>query len=71
MALVDFVVNKRNGRRQHKRMGALGKVETDSWSSLPFAGEEQDTEAGAEEGAGVLDIARATCRFSCRLVTLM
>lgn len=42
-----------------------------AWSSLPFAGEELDTDCGAEEYAGPAEFGKATSKFSCRLVTLM
>lgn len=71
MALAEFVVNKRNRRGQNISMNTLAEVETDSWSSLTSADEEWDAEGGMEEDAGAREIAQATCRFSCRLVTMM
>ena|SRR5690242_9317403 len=71
MALAEFVVNKRNRRGQSTSMDALAEVETDSWSSVTSAGEEWDAEGGMVEDPGPMEIAQATCRFSCRLVTMM
>ncbi|KAJ4993998.1 hypothetical protein SVAN01_00475 [Stagonosporopsis vannaccii] len=64
MALTNLVVNKRITRGRHRHMDG------DGWSRPPLADEELDTEAGAEVDAGVVEIAQATCRFSCRLVAL-
>jgi hypothetical protein len=71
MALTDFMVKKKTQRGHHKGIEVPVDVGVDAWSSLPFAGERSDTECGAEEDAGPAGDWKVTCRFSCRLVTLM
>ncbi|KAJ4412176.1 hypothetical protein N0V91_000644 [Didymella pomorum] len=71
MALTDFMVKKRPQRAHHREAGVLVDLGVNAWSSLPFAGEELDTDCGAEEYAGPAEFGKATSKFSCRLVTLM
>ena len=71
MALADFMVKKRPQRAHHREVGVPVDLGVDAWSSLPFAGEELDTDCRAEEHAGPTEFGKATRRFSCRLVTLM
>ncbi|KAF1932790.1 uncharacterized protein M421DRAFT_249293 [Didymella exigua CBS 183.55] len=71
MALTDFMVKKKTQRGHHKEVGTPEDMGVDAWASLPFAGEEADTECGAEKRAETAGVEKATCRFSCRLVTLM
>ena len=71
MALTDFMVYKRVRKGHHRNVDAADDAQLETWSNLPFAGEESDTEGGAEEYAGIAGTEKATCRFSCRLVTLM
>ena len=71
MALTDFIVYKRARKMHYRDVDATKDVELDTWSSLPFADDESDAEGGAEEYAGIVGSDKTTCRFSCRLVTLM
>ena len=63
MALTDFVVNKKSRRGLTKEIDAAEDMGTDTWSSLPFAGEDLNTEGGAEEDAGVVGSEKASGRF--------
>jgi hypothetical protein len=54
MALTDFIVHKRARKAHYRNVDATEDVELDTWSSLPLAGDEWDTEGGAEEYAGIV-----------------
>ena len=71
MALTDFMVQKRARKGHHREIEGAENTELDMWTCLPFASDEADTEGGAEEYARTAGSEKETCRFSCRLVTLM